>query len=94
MAASRVAAAVSTLLWLLMTVTGISGIVGIRDQHLPGYPNAGQIGLYVAIPVLGFSCCAAILCFAKKLPGWAKGVALTILFVALLPVLLMFGGGV
>ncbi len=92
--AGRITAAVSTVLWLFMTLTGISGIEGIRDQHVPGYPNDGQLRLYVVIPLIGLTVSAAILGFSKRLPSWAKRMGLGISFLALLPVFMMFGGGV
>ena len=92
--ASRIAAAVSTVLWLFMALIGISGIEGVRDQHVPGYPNDGQLRLYVAIPLIGFAASAAILGFANRLPSWANRIVMSITLLALLPVFMTFGGGV
>ena len=84
----------STVLWLFMSLTGISGIEGLRDQHVPGFPNEGQLRLYVVVPLIGLAGSAAILGFATRLPSWAKRVGMGISFLALLPVFMMFGGGV
>ena len=95
--ASRIAAAASTVLWLFMTLAGISLIEGIRGQHVPGYPNDGQLWLYVAVPLIGLVGSAVILGFAKALPSWAKrigiGIGIGISLFALLLVFMMFGGG-
>jgi hypothetical protein len=92
--ASRIAAAVSTVLWLFMVLTGISGIDGVREQHVPGYPNDGQLRLYVVIPLVGLIGSAAILGFANRLPTWANRVVVGTALLTLLPVFMMFGGGV
>jgi hypothetical protein len=92
--AGRLAAAVSTVLWRFMALIGISGIEGIRDQHVPGYPNDGQLRLYVVVPLIGLAGSGAILGFAKRLPSWARGIGMGISFFALLLVFMTFGGGV
>ena len=92
--AGRIAAALSTVLWLLIALIGMSGIEGIRDQHVPGYPNDGQLRLYVVIPLIGLTCSAAIFGFAKRLPSWATRIGIGISLFALLPVFMTFGGGV
>ena len=92
--AARIAAAVSTVLWLFMTLTGICLIEGIRDQHVPGYPNDGQLRPYVVIPLIVLAVSAATLGFSKRLPNWAKRMGVGISVLALLPVVMTFGGGV
>ena len=92
--AVRIAAAVSAVLWLFMALDGISVIQGIRSQHVPGYPNDGQLRLYVVIPLIGLAGSAGIVCFARWLPGLAKRVGMGISFFALLSVFLIWGGGV
>jgi hypothetical protein len=92
--AVRIVAAVSTLLWLFMSLIGISGVEGVRDQHVPGFPNDGQLRLYVVVPLIGLASSAAILVFAERLPKWAKRTGVTISFLVLLPVFMIFGGGV
>ena len=92
--AARIAAAVAAVLWLFMALNGVSGIQGIRNQHVPGYPNDGQMRLYVVIPLIGFAGSAGTVFFAKWLPGLVKRVGMGISFFALLCVFLMWGGGV
>jgi len=92
--AGRIAAAVSTVLWLFMVLIGISAIEGIRDQHVAGYPNDAQLRLYVAAPVIGLAGSGAILGFAKRLPSWARRIGMGISFFALLVVFGTFGGGI
>ncbi len=92
--AVRIAAAVSTVLWLFMALDGISVIEGIRNQHVPGYPNDGQLRLYVVIPLIGLVGSAGIVCFATWLPTLAKRVGMGISYFALLSSFLIWGGGV
>lgn len=92
--AVRIAAAVSAVLWLFMALDGISGIEGIRNQHVPGYPNDGQLRLYVIIPLVGLAGSAGIVCIARLLPSLAKRVGVGISYFALLSVFLIWGGGV
>jgi hypothetical protein len=61
---------------------------------VPGYPNGGQLRLYVVVPLIGLAGSAAILGFAKMLPSWVKRTGIGISFFALLLVFMMFGGGV
>ncbi len=90
----RIAAAVATVLWLLLTLTGIYLIEGVRDQHVPSAPNDGQHQLYVVVPLIGLAGSAAILGFWRKLPSWAKRVGVGISFLAVWLVFGTFGGGV
>ena len=92
--AGRIMEAVLTLLWLLMALAGIFAIEGILDQHVPGYPNEGQLRFNVVIPLSGLTISAAALIFSKRLPNRAKRLMLTISFLTLLFVFLTFGGGV
>jgi hypothetical protein len=91
---ARILTAVSAVLWLFMALDGISVIDGIRNQHVPGYPNDGQRRLYVVIPLLGFAASAGIVCFAKWLPSLAKRIGMGISIFALLAVFLIGGGGI
>lgn len=92
--AGRIAAGVSTVLWLLMVLIGPYAIEGIRDQHVPDYPNEGQLRLYVLVPLIGLAGSGAIFAFAKRLPDWARRIGTGISFFALLLVFMTFGGGV
>ena len=92
--AVRIAAAVSAVLWLFMALNGISGIEGIRNQHVLGYPNDGQLRLYVVIPLMGLAGSAGIVSLARWLPSFAKRVGVGVSYFALLSVFLIWGGGV
>lgn len=39
-------------LWLGLVYLGLDGLQGVRAQHVVGYPNASQIGYYVAAPAV------------------------------------------
>jgi len=72
----------------------MSLIEGVRNQHVPGFPNDGQRQFYVVIPLIGLAGSAAILAFSRKLPSWAKRVGVGISLFALWLVFWTFGGGV
>jgi hypothetical protein len=90
----RTAAAIATVLWLLLTVMGISLIDGIRDQNGPGATDDGKLQLYVVIPLIGSAGSAAILGLWRNIPSWAKLVSVGVSYLAAWLVLGAFGGGV
>jgi len=40
------------LVWGGLVLLGIDMLRGVSDQHVPGYPNSGQISYYVRAPVV------------------------------------------
>ena len=92
--AGRIAAAVSSMLWLFMILLGASIVEGVRDQHVAGYADDARDRLYVVTPVIGLAISGAIVGFAKRLPSWATRIGTAISFLALWVVLGAFGGGI
>jgi hypothetical protein len=52
MTAANVLASLALLFWALMSLAGVSAYRSIVGQHVPGYPNSGQINLYVTVPIV------------------------------------------
>jgi len=42
------------ILWGYFIWSGVDGIESVREQHAPGYPNSGQIELYIVFPAIMF----------------------------------------
>jgi len=73
---------------------GLSAIGGVRSQHVPGYPSAGQIHFYVYFPaaILALVIAARILASRRQ---WLQILATPLITLALfvLPVYLLFYTG-
>ena len=80
--------------WGYLTSIGISAIHSIAEQHASGYPNVGQIGLFILVPLLVSSLLAvgAVRVNRRGSDGWLlAAVAIGSLFCA--PAFLMFYAG-
>ncbi|CAI8948161.1 hypothetical protein ACVK1X_006184 [Pseudomonas sp. PvR086] len=73
---------------------GIELYSGIAPQKAVGYPNSGQLKLYVLFPAASVLISALMLTFSKKLPNWLLIVFIPIQFIAIFTVFIFFGGGV
>jgi hypothetical protein len=87
---------IATCIWFAVAFLGRSLLSGVVTQQAPGYLNMGQINLYVAWPlfvVVALLTCAS-LCNAfgrsRRIMFFAAGVSV----LALLPYLMVWGGGV
>jgi hypothetical protein len=81
--------------WAYIASVGVSAIHSIAEQHAPGYPNAGQIGVFAALPLLVTILLAfgAFVANRKKSPGfWLAGVAVASLVFAPAFVMVYAGG--
>jgi len=81
--------------WGGLSWMGWDGIKSIEAQHVLGYPNTGQIGYYLALPL--------VMLTASLVPGallgqtrWyaAANAWCTLTLIAIFPYLLPYGGGV
>ncbi len=83
-------------LWLGMFLLGRQGISDVVDQGVPGYPNTGQIDSYLLLPVCVVMMLLACAWVSNGLRKWEGPLALIsgLSVAALLPYLLMYGGGV
>ena len=87
--------ALNGLVWGGLSWAGWDGIKYIESQHAAGHPNSGQIGYYLAIPLLMLSLSlvpTALLSQTKWCIAGNIWCGLTL--IAVFPYLLPYGGGV
>ncbi|MBN8846843.1 MULTISPECIES: hypothetical protein [unclassified Sphingomonas] len=89
-------AAAALSLWGLLVIAGVEAYRSIASQHVAGYPNAGQIKLYLVMPISIFLLLLLTIVVANKFRRAAP--ALLLLSAAslfgLMPYLMVWGGGV
>lgn len=96
MKAANILAGLAAVLWFALALLGREGVNGIVAQNAPGYPNMGQINLYIVYPlyvVLVLISCAGVCNAFRRWPsvlGLASGASM----LAILPYLAVWGGGV
>ncbi|MFS2069770.1 hypothetical protein ACEN9D_13485 [Pseudomonas sp. CT11-2] len=90
----RIALTIVLLLTCIVFFIGIELYSGIAPQKAVGYPNSGQLKLYVLFPAASVLISALMLTFSKKLPNWLLIVFIPIQFIAIFTVFIFFGGGV
>jgi hypothetical protein len=64
----RVAASLTTALWALFPFVGYELTRSVMQQHVSGYPNAGQWHYYVHFPLAMMLVSVGLLALAKKIP--------------------------
>jgi hypothetical protein len=82
--------------WGYLLVSGIDGLLGVRAQHVPGYPARGQIIFYAGLPALFLSLLAGAVLLSRRV-RWFHDVypfATGIVGLSLFPVLIFWAGGV
>jgi hypothetical protein len=90
----RILATIAGLPWAYLVWSGYDLCYGPHVQAVPGYPNAGQMHLYIVVPLIGFVVSAALFAFANKIRMWAGAIVFCLQWLTLIPVLGMWGGGV
>jgi hypothetical protein len=96
MRAANITAGVAVAVWFAFALVGRDLINGVVRQAALGYPNMGQIDFLLAWPlfiVVAVLACAWI-CNASHRWAWALGMVSALALAALLPYLLVYGGGV
>jgi hypothetical protein len=92
--ARRLFALLALILWGLMLHSGIKICLGAAEQGIKGLPSDGQLRLYVWLP-LSIVLIELILIFAaRKINAWIAVALQVISFFLILPVGMLFGGGV
>jgi hypothetical protein len=87
---------VTAILWALVLLMGLGGIDGVRSQHVPGFPSAGQMRYYVYFPAALLTLVIAAWTFAAHWRQF-KTPAITLIALALLALpgyLFFYTGGV
>ena len=85
----------NAFVWGSLSWMGWDGIKSIESQHVTGYPNTGQIGYYLASPLIMLSVSLLPMAFLSQTKWLAAANlwgALTLILV--FPYLLPYGGGV
>lgn len=93
--ASLVLPAINGLVWGGLSWIGWDGIKYIESQHATGYPNSGQIGYYVTIPLVMLAVAlvpAALLSQTRW--SFVGNIWCSLTLIAVFPYLLPYGGGV
>ena len=96
MRAANLLAGLAIAIWFALALSGHGGVDHVVAQRVSGYPNMGQVDLYLFWPLLvvtGLLFCAWV-CNALN-----RGAAILVLLsgasiIALLPYLVIWGGGV
>ncbi len=79
--------------WSALLLIGRSLYSGIKSQDIVGFPNSGQLKLYILFPAIMVIWNILLLAFSKKLP---RVVMVSVVMVQIIPALvvfLLFGGG-
>lgn len=93
---ANITAGVAVATWFALALLGRDVVNGVIAQRAPGYPNMGQINLYMVWPLLVVAAllvCAWI-CNAFHRWPWLLGLVSGAALVALLPFVAVWGGGV
>jgi hypothetical protein len=49
---ANITAVVSVTIWVLLLLTGVTGIRRISHQHVQGYPDPLQVQYYIGVPTV------------------------------------------
>lgn len=90
----RIVAALCALLWGLFGYVGFELVSHIAQRGVPGHPDAGQWELYVVFPAAMMLIGIGLFVFSKRVPAALYVGTVTVELVAVLPFLLVYGGGV
>lgn len=96
MRAANITAGVAIGLWFALALLGRNGLNGVVAQQVAGYPNMGQINLYIVWPlfVVVILLACAWLCNAFLRRPWVLGLVSGASLLAILPYVAVWGGGV
>lgn len=90
----QIAAGVPVFLWGMFLYSGVKIFSGAASQGINGLPSHEQLALYVWVPAGMVLCSLVLALVGKKIPAWLFLSIYFVLMAALLPVFLLFGGGV
>jgi hypothetical protein len=82
--------------WGYLLLAGIDLLLGVRAQHVPGYPAPGQLFLLAGLPALFLLLLAGAIILSRK-ARWFYYVypfVTGLIGFLILPVLMFWGGGV
>jgi uncharacterized ion transporter superfamily protein YfcC len=90
----QIAAGVAVFLWAVFLYFGVKISSGAASQGIDGLPSSEQLALYVWIPAAMVLCSLVLTLVGKRISVWMFLPIYFVLMAALLPVFLLFGGGV
>ncbi len=94
----RFVVVVFLVIWVLKLILGILDVAGRNVPNYPGavrgFPNIGQMGLYVVIPSMFVGLNLLLLAFANKIPRWLVILVLVLQVFSLLVLLFFSSGGI
>jgi len=90
-----VVSGVNALIWSGLSWLGWGLLRGVENQHVANYSNRGQFIYYLAFPLL-MTTCALALYAAARYTRFREAALFgqTLVFVAVFPFLVGYGGGV
>ena len=96
MRVANIIAGVAIMLWFGLALLGRHGLNGVVAQHAPGYPNMGQINLYIVWPLFVVAALLACAWLSNAFGKWpfALGLLSGASLLVILPYLAVWGGGV
>jgi hypothetical protein len=80
------------LIWLLMSYIGINLYLGVISQKISGYPNYGQLEVYVILPNLFVVGNILLILYGRKVPIALRFILFFIQFL-ILPTFIFYGSG-
>jgi hypothetical protein len=89
----RILTTVAGAPWAYLVWSGYDLCYGPYAHSVTGPPNKGQVILYVIVPATGLLVALALIVLANKIPLWIEWIAFGIHLLALIFVLMMWGGG-
>jgi hypothetical protein len=96
MRAANITAGIAATIWFAIAIIGRDLLRSVARQQVPGYPALGQIDFLLVWPlsiVIAVLICAWA-CNTLGRWAWALGLFSGLSLVALLPYLLVYGGGI
>ncbi len=91
---ARIVFGIWMIIWALVLFIGFKLYYGVVAQHVPGYPRAGQLYLYILYPCALLTSSILLVVFARKLHWLILVAAFFLQFVAFLAFFFYGGGGV
>ena len=91
----RALTVLNMLIWVAFTWHGFQLVDGVAAQNVPGFPNNGQVTLYICVPLL--MAASALCMYGLFRFTQLKRTALVlqaVLLISVLPFLLIYTGGV
>jgi len=89
----RILPTVAGVPWAYLVWSGYDLCYGPYARAVTGPPNKGQVSFYMIVPATGLLVGLSLIVLANKIPLWIEWIALGIQLLALLLVLMMWGGG-